>query len=189
MNIVLTASISNVGRPLTRELVSQGHSVKVITSKVERVSEIESLGATAAVGSMMDVDFLSATFKDADIVYLMETLDAVGGDFGDKDADLMGAISQIGQNYKQAVLHSGVKKIVHLSSIGAHMKKGNGFLQFHRNVETILNQLPTEVSIKFMRPVGFYTNMFGLFLRRVPPRTLAVGHTSILSRNPEFPLF
>lgn len=89
MNIVLTGSIGNVGRPLTQELVSKNHSVTVITSKAERVSDIESLGATAAVSSISDINFLTSAFKNADIVYLMETLDAVGGDFGDKDIDLI----------------------------------------------------------------------------------------------------
>ncbi len=175
MNIVLTGSISNVGKPLTQQLLSNGHSVTVITSKVERIPEIETLGATAAVGSMFDVAFLTATFRKADIVYLMETLDAVGGDFVDKDTDLIAAISQIGQNYKQAVLQAGVSRIVHLSSIGAHMKKGNGFLQFHHNVETILNQLPAEVSIKFIRPVGFYINMFG-FIRSIKTKGAIISN-------------
>ena len=49
---------------------------------------------------------------------------------------------------------------MHLSSIGAHTDKGNGILAFHYNVENILKQLPDDVSIKFMRPVGFYYNMF-----------------------------
>ncbi|MBL0745811.1 SDR family oxidoreductase [Chryseolinea lacunae] len=161
MNIVLTGSISNVGKPLTQQLVRNGHSVSVITSKAERVKEIESLGATAVVGSMFDVPFLAATFQGADIVYLMETLDAAG-DFFDKEADFLGAIRQIGKNYSQAVLQSGVTRVVHLSSVGAHMKSGNGILQFHYNVEAILKQLPAQVSIKFMRPVGFYSNLFGL---------------------------
>ncbi|MBT1686964.1 SDR family oxidoreductase [Dawidia soli] len=161
MNIVLTGSISNVGKPLAQELVKKGHSVTVITSKAERIEAIESLGATAAVGSMFDADFLAATFTGADIVYLMETLDAAG-DFFDKDVDFIGAISQIGENYKQAVLRAGVYQIVHLSSIGAHKKHGYGILEFHYNVETILGQLPRDVSIKFIRPVGFFTNLFGL---------------------------
>ena len=161
MKIVLTGSISNVGKPLTQELVKHGHSVTVITSKAERISEIESLGAKAATGSMFDVDFLSETFRGAEIVYLMETLDA-GGDFFDKNADFIGAISQIGKNYKQAILNSEVSNVVHLSSIGAHMKKGNGILQFHYHVETILKELPEHIAIRFIRPVGFYTNMLRL---------------------------
>lgn len=161
MNIVLTGSISNVGKPLTQQLVKQGHSVTVITSKSERIDAIEALGAVAAVGSMFDADFLATTFKSADVVYLMETLDAAGNAF-DKNVDFIGAIGQIGLNYKQAVLQSGVNQVVHLSSIGAHKKDGYGILEFHYNVETILQQLPENVRIKFIRPVAFFTNLFGL---------------------------
>jgi uncharacterized protein YbjT (DUF2867 family) len=161
MNIVLTGSISNVGKPLTQALVKKGHSVTVITSNPERRSNIEALGATAAVGSMFDVNFLSATFEGADIVYLMETMDAVGGNF-DQDADFIGSIDEIGKNYRQAVQQTGIKRVIHLSSIGAHMQTGNGILRFHYNVEDTLRKLPDDVSIKFIRPVGFYTNLFGL---------------------------
>jgi len=165
MKIVLTGSISNVGKPLTQELVKKGHDVTVISSKSERQKDIEALGAKAAIGTMQDSDFLLATFKGADVVYLMETLDAAG-DMFDKDVDFMDTISKIANNYKNAVQQSGVKQIVHLSSVGAHMNKDNGILIFHYNVENILNQLPAKVSIKFIRPVGFYTNMLS-FIRNI----------------------
>lgn len=160
MNIVLTGSIGNIGKPLTRNLIQNGHTVTVISSHAERQLAIETLGAQAAIGSMQDASFLIKIFQGADIVYLMETLDAAGGDESDKEVDFISIISQIGSNYKQAIELSGVKKVIHLSSIGAHMDKGNGFLVFHHNVENILKQLPAEVSIKTLRPVGFYTNMF-----------------------------
>ncbi|MEI3800671.1 MULTISPECIES: NmrA family NAD(P)-binding protein [unclassified Chitinophaga] len=159
MNIVLTGSLGHIGKPLAQELVQKGHSVTVISSKTERQKDIEALGAKAAIGTMEDVDFLSATFKGADVVYLMETLDAAGG-FFDPNVDFIAIISRIGHNYKQAIQQSGVKQVVHLSSVGAHMGTGNGILIFHHNVENILKQLPDDVSIKFMRPVGFYTNLF-----------------------------
>lgn len=160
MNIILTGSIGNIGKPLTQTLIQNGHTVTVISSQAERQPAIEALGAQAAIGSIQDASFLTSTFQGADIVYLMETLDAAGGDESDEDVDFISIISQIGLNYKQAIEQSGVKKVIHLSSIGAHMDKGNGFLVFHHNVEHILKQLPAEVSIKTMRPVGFYTNMF-----------------------------
>ncbi len=158
MKIILTGSLGNISKPLTEILVKKGHSVTVISSKSERGKEIETLGAKAAIGTMEDVDFLTKTFKGADIVYLMETLGA--GRFFDQNLDYMAAIHKIANNYKQAVEDSGVKRIVHLSSIGAHTDKGNGMLAFHYEVENILKQLPGSVSIKFMRPVGFYYNMF-----------------------------
>lgn len=159
MKIVLTGSLGNIGKPLAIQLVQQGHHVTVISSNAERKPAIEALGAAAAIGSMFDVDFLANTFKDADIVYLMETMEAAG-DLFDKEVDFIGTINRIGTNYKEAIERSGVVKVVHLSSIGAHTDQGIGILLFHHNVETILQKLPGEVAIKFIRPVGFYINLF-----------------------------
>lgn len=159
MKIVLTGSIGNIGKPLTKELVKKGHAVTVITRSGKRQSEIEALGAKAALGSMFDADFLADTFKDADIVYLMETMEAAG-DMFDKSVDFIGSINKIGDAYKSAIEKSGVNKVVHLSSVGAHTNKGTGILIFHHNVENKLRSLPENVSIKFIRPVGIYINLF-----------------------------
>ncbi|SHF83726.1 SDR family oxidoreductase [Chryseobacterium sp. OV279] len=165
MNIVLTGSIGNIGKPLTEELVKKGHTVIVISSNAERTAAIENIGAKAAIGSMFDADFLTATFKGADIVYLMETMEAAG-DLFDKSINFISSISKIGEAYKIAVEQSGVKKIVHLSSIGAHTDQGTGIIVFHHHVENILKQLPEDVAIKFIRPVGIYFNMFS-FIRTI----------------------
>ena len=157
MNIVVTGSLGNISKPLTKELVQKGHSVTVVSSKAERQKDIEAIGAKAAIGTMEDVDFLSATFRGADVVYVMEVLDP--GAFFDQNIDVVAAITAIGHHYKQAIEQSGVKRVVHLSSIGAHTDQGNGILAFHYNVENILKDLPQDVFMKVMRPVGFYTNM------------------------------
>lgn len=159
MNIVITGSLGNIGKSLTPTLVKRGHHVTVISSKAERQQDIEAFGAKAAIGSMKDGGFLTKTFKGADIVYLMEAWEGIGSIF-DKDVDFLAGFHLIGNNYKQAVLASGVKKIVHLSSVGAHSPTGYGSLSAHYDVENILKQLPDDVAIKFMRPTGFYTNLF-----------------------------
>lgn len=155
MKIIVTGSLGHVGKPLTEKLVKKGHSVTVISSKLERLKEIEALGAKAAIGSVSDDIFLLETFTGADIVYLMEP----PADVTDPHYDIYGEVSEIVAAYKKAVQQSGVKKVVHLSSIGAHMDKGTGILRTHHIAETILRQLPHDVAIKFMRPVGFYSNL------------------------------
>jgi uncharacterized protein YbjT (DUF2867 family) len=156
MKIVVTGSLGNIGKSLTQKLVQKGYSVIVISSKTKRQKDIEALGAKAAIGSIEDVDFLRSTFKGADIVYLMEP---PANPF-DQNISIIAYNVQLANIYVQAIQQSGVKHIVHLSSIGAHTDKGIGTLAFHYNVENILNQLQNDVSIKFMRPVGFYYNMF-----------------------------
>ncbi|TDW99053.1 SDR family oxidoreductase [Dinghuibacter silviterrae] len=157
MNIVLTGSLGNISKPLATELVRKGHRVTVISSKAERQKDIDALGAKAAIGSIKDLDFLVNTFHGADIVYLMEP--SAQDRMFDKTYDPYKAVAEIVNTYKSAVERSGIKKVVHLSSIGAHTDTGVGLLKFHFMAETILKTLPADVSIKFMRPVGFYYNL------------------------------
>nr|WP_068891116.1 NmrA family NAD(P)-binding protein [Pedobacter panaciterrae] len=159
MKIVVTGSLGHISKPLAKALVLAGHSVTVISSKAERQQEIEAIGAKAAIGTMEDIDFLTETFKDADAAYVMESLGE--GFFFDHDLDIFAAIIKIGNSYKQAIENSGLKRIVHLSSIGGHTNKGNGMLRFHYDAEQIFKQLPEDVSITTLRPVGFYYNLLG----------------------------
>lgn len=157
MKIVLTGSLGHISRPLTEDLVQRGHSVTVISSKAERQKDIQAIGAKAAIGNMQDADFLASTFTGADIVYLMEA----GGyeNLLNKSYNLNEATREIVNAYKMAVEQSGVKKVIHLSSIGAHTDRGMGLLELHYIAENILKQLSNDVSIKFMRPGGFFYNL------------------------------
>ncbi len=157
MKIVITGSLGNISLPLTKLLLQNKHSVTVISSNPARQKEIEALGAKAAIGTMQDVPFLTRTFTGADIVYCMESLGH--GFFFDHNLDVLAAIMDIANSYRLAIEASGVKKVVHLSSVGAHTTKGNGMLAFHFHAERIMNELPGDVAIKFMRPVGFYYNV------------------------------
>ena len=154
MKIILTGSLGHIGKPLATTLVQKGHAVTVISSNPEKQKDIEALGAKAAIGTMEDADFLSATFAGADIVYTM----IAGGNYFNPDFDMMAYCSKIANNYAQAIKHAGVKRVVHLSSIGAHLEKGSGLILSHRAAEDILRKLQ-DVDITFMRPVGFYYNL------------------------------
>ncbi|WP_428329862.1 NAD(P)H-binding protein [Mucilaginibacter sp.] len=156
MKIIITGSLGNISKPLTKELVHKGHLVTVISSKSEKQSAIELLGATAAIGSIEDVTFLTNTFTGADAVYCM----LPPFDYFDPNLDIMATTRRQIGNYCAAILASGVKNVVHLSSIGAHTDKGNGLLAFHHLAERLFKELPSDVIIKHARPVGFYTNMY-----------------------------
>ena len=142
MNIVLTGSLGHIGKPLAIGLIAKGHSVTVISSKAEKQNEMEALGAKPAIGSIEDAEFLTAAFTGPDIVYLMEP----PFNFLDHTIDMENYWLNISKNYKQAVQQSGVKKLIHLSSIGAHTDKGVGMLATHHTIENILNELPAIVS-------------------------------------------
>jgi uncharacterized protein YbjT (DUF2867 family) len=155
MKIILTGSTGNIGKPLTIELVQKGHQVTVISSNPEKVKSIEDLGAIAAIGSLNDVNFITETFKNADLVYTM----IPPANYFDHKLDLLGYYQNLGTNYALAIEKNNVKKVVNLSSIGGHMSKGNGILLGANHVENILNKLNADVSITHIRPTEFYYNL------------------------------
>lgn len=157
MKITITGSLGNIGKPLTVELVKKGHSVMIISSKPEREKEIKALGAVAAIGSLEDVDFLTETFTGSDAVYSM----VPPNNYFDHNLDLLEYYRRLGHNYAQAVQQSGVQYLVNLSSIGAHLEKGNGILLGAHDVEHLLDELPSEINITHIRPTSFYYNLYG----------------------------
>ena len=50
MKLVVTGSLGNISKPLTRILVEKGHDVTVISKDAEKVGQIEAVGAKAAIG-------------------------------------------------------------------------------------------------------------------------------------------
>jgi len=169
MKIVITGSLGHISKPLAQELLQQKHLVTVISSKPERQKHIEALGAQAAIGSLEDAAFLTATFTGADAVYCMEP----PSNFQTGDLEFW---MRIAKAYEQAIRQSGVKRVVHLSSIGAHTDKGVGLLRFHYEVENILQQLPADVAISFLRPVGFYYNLFSFIPAIKSQGVIATNH-------------
>lgn len=157
MKVVVTGSLGNIGSPLTKDLVSKGHTVTVVSSNPGRKSAITSLGATAAIGSIEDRDFLAAAFSGQDAVFTMLPPE----NYTDPELDFVQRERELVDNYAQAIERSGVGQIVHLSSVGAHLDRGNGLLLAHHNAETVLNQLPSPVDITFIRPTSFYYNLLG----------------------------
>ena len=159
MKIVVTGSLGHISRPLTEELIQKGNQVTVISSKPEKKKEIEALGAKAAIGSIDDVAFLTKTFLGADAVYTM--MPPFNSRFAeDSNFNAREEAKKLCKNYATAAKASGVKRIIHLSSIGAHLEKGNGLLAFHFYAEQTLKQMPADFAITFMRPVGFYYNLY-----------------------------
>lgn len=151
MSIVILGSLGNISKPLVQHLIAAGKKVTVVSSSSERKSEIEKLGATAAIGLVTDQDFLENTFKGAEAVY------TIVPPYHAKE-DWKGYIAGVGQKYANAIKNAGVKYVVNLSSIGAHLADGVGPVSGLYHVEQALNKLE-GVNILHLRPAYFYYNL------------------------------
>lgn len=152
MKYILTGSIGNITKPLAETLIAAGHQVTIISSNESRATEIEKLGAKAAIGSVLDATFLANTFLGADAIYLM-----IPPTF--TVTDWLGFQKEVAESFVTAIKQSNVKNIVQLSSIGAHMGTGAGPIDGLAYLEERLGTLD-EINVLKLRPSYFYTNFF-----------------------------
>ncbi len=167
MKYVVAGSLGHISKPLSEKLIANGHEVTIITSKAGNETAIKELGAKAAVGSLEDVQFLSETFKGADAVYTMIPPNS-------NPANWKEWIGSIGSNYAKAIKDAGVKHVVNLSSIGAHMPDGCGPVSGLYRVERALNALE-DVDVRHLRPAYFYHNLLS--------QAGIIKHANILGAN------
>ncbi len=152
MKIIVTGSLGHISQPLAQELVRQGHAVTVVSSTPDKQAAIEALGATAAIGSLADAAFLATAFAGADAVYAM-----IPPNFAAPDA--REHYRSIGRAYAAAVRQAGVPRVVHLSSWGADLAAGTGFILGSHDVEGLLDALP-DVALTHLRAGYLYYNLY-----------------------------
>lgn len=152
MKYVLTGGAGHITKPLAEKLLAQGHEVTVIGRDTAKLQSLIEKGVTAAVGSVEDPSFLTSAFAGADAVYLM-----IPPNFG--VTDWMGYQKKVADFFVQAIKVNHIQKVVVLSSVGAHMRKGAGPVDGLAYLEQQLELAGTDN--KFLRPSYFYYNLFG----------------------------
>jgi uncharacterized protein YbjT (DUF2867 family) len=153
---VITGSLGNISRPLVEGLVAKGKTVSVITSKADKVAQIEKLGANALVGDVNDAAFVRDAFRGAEVVYTM--IPPLW-----QTNDWRGDQNRIADHYVAALSENRVSYVVNLSSVGAHLDHGCGPVDGLYDFEQKLNAIP-GLHVKHLRPSFFYHN----FLAQIP---------------------
>ena len=154
MKYVITGSLGNISKPVSEKLIKAGHEVTIITSKEANRAAIEAIGAKAAIGSIEDAAFVSETFTGADVVYLMIPPNMAVTNW-------LAWQQKIADNYVAAIITNNIKKVVQLSSIGAHLRKGTGPVDGLGYLEEQLSDLK-DTDAKFLRPSYFFYNLHGM---------------------------
>jgi uncharacterized protein YbjT (DUF2867 family) len=151
---VITGSLGNISRPVVESLVAQGKTVSVITSKADKVAEIEKLGAKALVGDVNDASFVRDAFRGAEVVYTM--IPPLW-----QTSDWRRDQNRIADHYVAALTENRVPYVVDLSSVGAHLGHGCGPVDGLYDFEQKLNAIP-GLHVKHLRPAFFYYNFLAL---------------------------
>ena len=168
MKIVVTGSLGHIGKPLTRQLVREGHQVTVVSSSESRRTDIEQEGATAAIGSLDDVAFLRATCQDADAIFAMTPPNYT-------EVDIVGYYRRIATSYVEALSDSSVRRVVYLSSFGAHLDQGTGPILGSHHAEKILNAHKNKWALTHIRAGYFDYNLI--------PQKASIRYQGAMSAN------
>ncbi|WP_212004787.1 NAD(P)H-binding protein [Chitinophaga sp. HK235] len=167
MRYTITGSLGNISKLLVTKLVREGHHVTLISSDPQKAPAIKDIGAVPAIGDIQQIDFLTDAFRDADAVYTMVPIQF-------DHTDWRASIRQTGQIYAQAIRQAGIKRVVNLSSIGAHSPDGCGPVSGLYDVEQALDQLE-GIQLTHLRPANFYINFFAEIAQ--------IRHQGVIGRN------
>lgn len=149
---VLMGANGNITSKAAHILLKQGHKVRVIGRKAESLAALKAAGAELAIGDAGNADFLAQSFKGATAIYTMIPPNYASNAFRAWQ-------NQIGGNIAEAVKQSGVKRVVNLSSIGAHLPDGTGPIAGLHDLEQKLNAI-AGLDLLHLRPGYFMENHF-----------------------------
>ena len=166
MKYVITGGAGNISKPLVLQLLKAGHAVTVTGRSAENLKELTDAGATAAVGTVEDLAFLTKIFKGADAVYTMVPPNWAAVQWKQW-------IGNAGENYAAAIRANGITHVVNLSSIGADLPDGCGPVSGLYKVEQALNA--SGAAVKHLRPSYFFSNFLG--------NAAMVKHMNIIGSN------
>ena len=154
MKYVITGGAGNISKPIAISLITAGHQVTVIGRNAEHLKSLTDGGAQAAIGSLEDEAFVTATFKGADAVYLMIPPNYAAAGWRTYQ-------NKVADNYVNALRQNDIKYAVVLSSIGAHMGNGAGPIDGLSDLEKKLHVL-SNLNVKILRPSYFMMNFYSM---------------------------
>ncbi len=147
----VTGATGNTGNIIASRLLEEGHKVRVIGRSAERLASLVEKGAEAHVGSQEDESFLTHALTGADAVYVMIPTNL-------RAVNLREDMNKVGDAITSAVKSSGVKFVVTLSSVGAHLPDKTGPIAGLHDLEQRLNKLD-GAHILHLRPTFFMENL------------------------------
>jgi uncharacterized protein YbjT (DUF2867 family) len=147
---VITGATGNTGKPIALGLLEKGHKVRIYSRSAEKAKQLTDKGAELFVGNTTDLALVKKAFSGADAVYAMIPFDASAPDY---TASQVSHATTIAEGLRFA----GVKHVVLLSSIGAHLPEGAGVVQGLQKAEAIFRTIDGLNAI-FLRAGYFMEN-------------------------------
>lgn len=150
--IVIIGATGKVGSKVANQLLANKKQIVLIARNAEKLEPFKHQGAEVHAISMLEVEKLTKVLSDAEVVLTMIASNPVAVDFIEDQRQQ--ADAQLA-----AIVKSGIKNVVNLSSVGCHVIEKNGVIQGLTEMEVKLNQLK-NVNVIHLRPTFYLENTF-----------------------------
>ena len=148
MNIIAGAT-GQVGSNLINELKNKGFQVRAVVRNPDKLSDKTIETRTA---DLFNLEQLIEAFKGGTTVFVLTPENPTSNDIIEDTRQIVG-------NYKKAIQATGIKKVVALSCVGAHIDSNTGNVLMSRILEQTLDDLDIEKI--FIRPSYYFSNWLG----------------------------
>jgi len=135
-----------------------------IGSLVVKAMQHQNLPVRAVVRDPSKLTLTSVEVGKADLMQTDEVVEAFKGGTtallitpeNPASQDIMGDTRRVVENYRQAIIATGIRRMVALSCIGAHLDDNTGNILMSRMLETALADL--DVEKVYIRPSYYFSN-------------------------------
>ncbi|GAA4019866.1 NmrA family NAD(P)-binding protein [Allokutzneria multivorans] len=146
--ITVMGATGNTGSEITKRLLAAGHRVRALGRSRAKLAELAVAGAETVAGEATDPGFLTEAFRGSAAVYTLLPVDVTWQDYHAE-------VGVIGSAVVKAVRAAGVRHVVALSSLGAELPSGTGFLSSLHDQEQRWAALP-GANVLLLRPGMFF---------------------------------
>ena len=146
---IVSGATGQTGSVVARTLLEKDLPVRVIVRSEEKGKAWKNLGAEVAVADVQDTDALTQALTGGKVLYLMNPPNY-------QSEDMFVETEKVIRAFQTAIKNSQLKKLVVLSSVGAHLPSGTGVVGTHHLLEQAFKDL--EIPTTFVRPPSFMEN-------------------------------
>ncbi len=149
---VVAGVTGHTGKVVAETLLAQSLPVRVIVRDAKKGEAWRARGAEVAIAEIKDVKAMTQALRGATGVYLLSPPAMEATDISKHSSEVASAL-------KAAINESGVKHVVFLSSIAAHLPSGTGPIVGAHVIEQAFKDLKAHVT--FLRAGYFMENLLG----------------------------
>ncbi len=139
MKIVITGTSGQIGRHLTSLLDFKQNEIVLITRNATKLKAEAAKGATVLEGDMLDAAFMRRALTGADTFFFLPPPNF-------SSPDMIAEYRQLATVAREAAKANKVSRIVHISTLGAHLNREEmGLIQGQYFAETIIREAAPHV--------------------------------------------